>query len=202
MRTQGKIITWKDDKGFGFVAPEEGGRNIFIHKNAFLKCVRQPKVGDIVTFEVFSSLEGKTWGESVLFRGQRDPRKNGVILDIAFITLALLFGAAILGLIYSKLLPWPIIALYLSVSFLTFFMYRFDKQAAEFNDWRIREDSLHLLSLFGGWPGALVAQRVFHHKTKKTSFQILFWTTVLLNIGFLFLFFSPSLRKVLPYGIT
>jgi uncharacterized membrane protein YsdA (DUF1294 family) len=81
-------------------------------------------------------------------------------------------------------------------------MYRFDKQAAEFNDWRIREDSLHLLSLFGGWPGALVAQRVFHHKTKKTSFQILFWTTVLLNIGFLFLFFSPSLRKVLPYGIT
>jgi cold shock CspA family protein len=112
MRTQGKIITWKDDKGFGFVAPEEGGRNIFIHKNAFLKCVRQPKVGDIVTFEVFSSLEGKTWGESVLFRGQRDPRKNGVILDIAFITLALRFGAAILGLIYSKLLPWPIIALY------------------------------------------------------------------------------------------
>jgi uncharacterized membrane protein YsdA (DUF1294 family)/cold shock CspA family protein len=171
MRTQGTIIKWKDEKGFGFAAPEEGGRDIFIHRNAFLKGTRQPKVGDIVTFEVFSTLEGKTWGESVLFKGQRDPRKNGVVVDIVFITLAVMFLAAISGLVSLQLLPWPLLAFYVSVSLLTFLVYRFDKQAAQFNDWRTSELRLHLLSLCGGWPGALVAQRVFHHKSKKRSFQ-------------------------------
>jgi len=125
-----------------------------------------------------------------------------MIIDIVFIMLALVFLAAISGLIYIKLLPWPIIAFYVLVSFFTFVVYRFDKQAAEFNDWRTRENSLHLLSLLGGWPGALVAQRMFHHKSKKTSFQMIFWATVLLNTGFLVIFFAPSLKKVIPYLST
>jgi uncharacterized membrane protein YsdA (DUF1294 family) len=29
--------------------------------------------------------------------------------------------------------------------------------------------------LLGGWPGALIAQRVFHHKWKKTRYVIVFW---------------------------
>jgi uncharacterized membrane protein YsdA (DUF1294 family) len=37
---------------------------------------------------------------------------------------------------------------------------------------------LHLLSLAGGWPGALVAQRAFRHKTQKLSFKIVLWAIV------------------------
>jgi uncharacterized membrane protein YsdA (DUF1294 family) len=59
--------------------------------------------------------------------------------------------------------------------------YRLDKSAAERDAWRISERMLHFLGLIGGWPGALVAQEVFRHKSRKLSFRFVFWTTVALN---------------------
>jgi uncharacterized membrane protein YsdA (DUF1294 family) len=56
-----------------------------------------------------------------------------------------------------------------------------ENAAAQNGDWRTSENSLHLLGLFGGWPGALIAQKFLHHKSKKRSFQVIFWATVLLN---------------------
>jgi len=56
------------------------------------------------------------------------------------------------------------------------------------NQWRTGEGTLILLGVLGGWPGAIVAQQLFHHKTKKRSFQIAFWLTVLLHcFGFVLL---------------
>ena len=43
------------------------------------------------------------------------------------------------------------------------------------------EVRLHLFELLGGWPGALVAQQAFRHKTRKLSFQLVFWGIVLLH---------------------
>lgn len=51
--------------------------------------------------------------------------------------------------------------------------------------WRTQESTLHMLSLLGGWPGAWWAQVLFHHKTRKTSFQIAFAFCALLNIALL-----------------
>ena len=57
-------------------------------------------------------------------------------------------------------------------------LYGADKSAAQKGRWRTRESVLHVLALIGGWPGALVAQRMFRHKTKKQPFQVVFWCTV------------------------
>ncbi|MFP5341147.1 MAG: DUF1294 domain-containing protein, partial [Gammaproteobacteria bacterium] len=38
--------------------------------------------------------------------------------------------------------------------------------------------------LAGGWPGALVAQQVFRHKTRKLSYQLTFWLIVVLHQAF------------------
>jgi uncharacterized membrane protein YsdA (DUF1294 family) len=47
---------------------------------------------------------------------------------------------------------------------------------------RVRERTLHLLALCGGWPGALAGQWVFRHKRRNRTFQVDFWLTVLFNI--------------------
>ena len=64
-------------------------------------------------------------------------------------------------------------------------VYAFDKAAAFQNRRRTRENTLHLLGLVGGWPGALVAQRMFHHKSKKEAFQSAFRITIFLNCSVL-----------------
>jgi uncharacterized membrane protein YsdA (DUF1294 family) len=47
--------------------------------------------------------------------------------------------------------------------------------------WRTAENRLHVLALLGGWPGALIAQQVLRHKSRKASFRFTFWVTVVLN---------------------
>lgn len=74
-----------------------------------------------------------------------------------------------------------VVTVYCLVSGITFIVYAFDKSAARTNQGRTPEVSLHLLSLCGGWPGALVAQRVLRHKSRKISFQVAFWATVIVN---------------------
>ena len=67
-------------------------------------------------------------------------------------------------------------------SVVTFIVYRIDKAAAKKGRWRIPEATLHLLALIGGWPGALTAQQLLRHKTRKQPFLFIFWITVILNI--------------------
>ncbi|MFV0576622.1 MAG: DUF1294 domain-containing protein [Vibrio sp.] len=69
----------------------------------------------------------------------------------------------------------------LILSLITFVFYWKDKRAAIKGEWRTPEKTLHLLAFLGGWPGALIAQRVFRHKTSKFQFQFIFWIMVILN---------------------
>jgi uncharacterized membrane protein YsdA (DUF1294 family) len=57
-------------------------------------------------------------------------------------------------------------------------VYATDKAQAGLAGRRVSERTLHLLALAGGWPGALVAQRYFRHKTRKVRFQVVFWLIV------------------------
>jgi uncharacterized membrane protein YsdA (DUF1294 family) len=70
---------------------------------------------------------------------------------------------------------------YLIATVVTIVVYASDKRAAQRGSRRVPEGMLHALALLGGWPGALLAQRLFHHKTVKTSFQLVFWLTAALN---------------------
>ncbi|PTT97911.1 DUF1294 domain-containing protein, partial [Pseudomonas sp. HMWF031] len=76
--------------------------------------------------------------------------------------------------------PIPLAA-YGIVSVLTFFLYWNDKRSARIDQRRTPENVLHALEFAGGWPGALLAQQVFRHKTRKVSYQLVFWIIVLLH---------------------
>lgn len=68
-------------------------------------------------------------------------------------------------------------------SIFSMIFYKTDKNLAEHQYFRIPEWNLHCWDLFWGWPGGFLAQQFFRHKTKKVSFQIFFWLTLLVNIA-------------------
>ena len=100
-------------------------------------------------------------------------------------SLALIFLTVIGGLTLFGKLPIPVIAVYLLMSLITFFMYWKDKSAARKDQPRTPENTLHLLAVFCGWPGALIGQQTLRHKTQKVSFRVVLWLTVLVNVGVL-----------------
>jgi len=104
---------------------------------------------------------------------RKAPLADWILLGLAVIFLAAL-AVAILGHIVS---PW-IGAGYAYTSVLALGAYGWDKRRARLQGWRLPESTLHLLELLGGWPGALIAQRLFRHKTRKLPFQIAFWLIV------------------------
>jgi uncharacterized membrane protein YsdA (DUF1294 family) len=61
--------------------------------------------------------------------------------------------------------------------------YGIDKQQAADQQERISERMLHLLALLGGWPGALLGQQLFRHKTKKVVFRMVLWLILALHLA-------------------
>jgi uncharacterized membrane protein YsdA (DUF1294 family) len=74
-----------------------------------------------------------------------------------------------------------IVCAYVLASVVTFLAYGWDKRRATGGRNRISERTLHLLELLGGWPGAWLGQRYFHHKWRKASYMLAFWLIVALH---------------------
>lgn len=97
--------------------------------------------------------------------------------------------------IFSGRLLGFVITFYCCMSMMTFIVYAADKAAAKNGQWRIKEKTLHLLALGGGWPGALAAQRILRHKSSKPAFRAIFRITVAGNgILLVVLLTMPALR--------
>jgi len=185
-RYQGRVSSWKDEQGFGFIAQNGGGPSVFFHIKAFTERGIRPAPGDLVTYELHVNDKGQPRAERVAFVRDRtaparesSASRSGSPL-IAFGFFAMLGIAVLLGK-----LPALALGLYTGASVVAFIAYGLDKSAARNGRWRTKESTLHMLALVGGWPGALLAQRVYRHKSKKREFQVVFWAIVLLNCGVL-----------------
>jgi uncharacterized membrane protein YsdA (DUF1294 family) len=76
-----------------------------------------------------------------------------------------------------------ILCAYAVSSALAFGLYGLDKARARRGGARVPESRLHLVELLGGWPGALLGQRRFRHKTRKRSYQLVFWLIGALHLA-------------------
>lgn len=81
--------------------------------------------------------------------------------------------------------PGPALAVlwHLGASAWSFAQYGFDKARAARGGPRVRESRLHLADALGGWPGGLLAMRVFRHKRRKAAFVRVFWVTVVVHLA-------------------
>ncbi len=180
IRKKGTITDWNDKKGFGFVTPDDSSEKIFLHINALAAGQRRPQLSDSVSYGVGSDEQRRPCAINVKHRSYR--------FSLSFFNLFFLgpitFFTVLFWMALKNIIPWWIVIVYVSASFLTLLEYAFDKYKARQKKWRTSEAMLHALELLGGWPGALIAQQVFRHKNRKIAFQISFWIIVLIHLSF------------------
>ncbi|WP_417692359.1 DUF1294 domain-containing protein [Pseudomonas sp.] len=116
-------------------------------------------------------------------RPSREPGPAVQSLRLKLVVFALVCALPLLGslLLGLRAISWVPLTAYGLVSMVAFLLYWSDKRKARADAWRTPENVLHAVELAGGWPGALLAQQVFRHKTRKVSFQVVFWFIVLLH---------------------
>jgi uncharacterized membrane protein YsdA (DUF1294 family) len=98
------------------------------------------------------------------------------------------FGGLLLWRASWRAFPAGTLWIYAALSILLFVVYAIDKSAARNGRWRISERNLLFVGLLGGWPGAVLAQQVLRHKTRKASFQWAFWATATVNAAVVLVF--------------
>lgn len=211
MERRGALKSWNDAKGFGFIQPEDGGEPLFVHISA-MRGNSRPQVGDSVLYVAGRDAQGRPRAQHMRHAGlsldrpairrkpsaprpptarnkPRSPRRSDAsgIRDLP-LKLLILAGLCLLPTWGSLALlaqgVWWVALAYPLVSLFSFCQYWLDKQHAQKGRWRTPENSLHIAELAGGWPGALLAQQLFRHKTRKASFQLVCWAIVALHQGF------------------
>jgi cold shock CspA family protein len=59
MRIKGKITKWNDEKGFGFLKPSTGDKEVFVHISEFNNRNRRPKLNELVTYSLATDKQGR-----------------------------------------------------------------------------------------------------------------------------------------------
>jgi uncharacterized membrane protein YsdA (DUF1294 family)/cold shock CspA family protein len=173
-RLSGLVAEWVEGRGFGWV--ENGGVRVFAHIREFRKG-RVPATGDEVTFLLGLDPLGRPCATNLILKNEHAGPGTWACVQLAvLLILPLLAGLKLPG-------PgWMLPAGILVMSALAWRTYRSDKKAAEAGAWRVSETMLHALELFGGWPGAFLAQQRYRHKTRKASYQAIFQSIVFLYL--------------------
>lgn len=200
MQRQGQIVRWESERGFGFIRSPQVTADVFVHLRDFQDRGVTPRVGMLVRFEEIHmggkgpravAVQPLPASASSAAPQRPSPRRMPARRHSPAPMPSTMSGAAlILG--YAVLLAWAVsqgrlppaaAAAVAGLSALTFGVYGADKQAARTGQWRTAENTLHLLALAGGWPGAWAAQRLFRHKSSKPSFIATYRATVGLHLA-------------------
>jgi uncharacterized membrane protein YsdA (DUF1294 family)/cold shock CspA family protein len=185
---KGSIVMWNDQKGFGFIRPENGTEDHFVHISAFKKGMsRRPEIGDQVQFRpvvgpgkkraAFAEIEGLVYVEPGRKPFTLIPKHRSWLTNLLILTPLTFSGF----LLFQGKNPIPFFA-YCFFSVLMLFLYGADKTQAAIKSWRVPDTYLHILEIMGGWPGALMAQNEFRHKTRQTRYQIVFRSIIALHL--------------------
>lgn len=201
MRDQGRLVEWFDEKGYGFIQPNDTSKDrVFLHIKDFVRQGPRPIVGCALEYTVLLDGEGRFRAQQVMYLKASQTQKIlpkpknvneqaqklkpmqiacvGYILALAVFTIAGLLSGMVL--------------LFISIiNAMTYWMYAQDKEAALMGKRRVPEQTLHILSFLGGWPTAWLAQEKLRHKTQKQPFRKIYFCTIALNILLILWLISP-----------
>ena len=202
MRDQGRLVEWLDDKGYGFIQPnDESKGRVFLHIKDFAQKGPRPILGCALEYNVQVDANGRYKATQVSYLKASQTQKSGrstpqnqfksaqklqpmQILSIAYIIV--LAGLTVFGLLNGMVL------LFISLmNVMSYWFYAQDKEAAQLGNRRVPENTLHILSFLGGWPAAWLAQQRLRHKTQKQPFRKIYFCTIFLNILLILWLISP-----------
>lgn len=192
MAQQGKIISWNQQKGFGFIAPDNGEQDVFFHVSALPDKQCRPRINEAVTFCIGKDKKGRMSATKVTFTKAHSglDKYTAPFSKAQWFSVIFLAFVAISVALFNT--PYQVLIGYLVLSVVTFAVYAHDKHAAKLDKWRTKEASLHVLALVGGWPGALWAQKILRHKSQKQPFKAILWIMIILNCAVFILSFTPE----------
>ncbi len=95
MRSKGKIASWNDDKGYGFITPLAGGKRVFIHVKAFSNRNRRPEINDVVTFALSKDKQGRPCAANATLAGDKLREKTAQKNSTPATLLAVFFYASL-----------------------------------------------------------------------------------------------------------
>jgi uncharacterized membrane protein YsdA (DUF1294 family)/cold shock CspA family protein len=190
MHSKGTLTTWKDEQGFGFATTEQQTDKVFVHIKNFSYKTRRPCEGDQLVYDIQMDANQRPQAVNIQFlhdferKKLRHQRHNQAEEGKQLLSKIAAYPFILVLLIlcfWGKISIW-VLGYYVLLSLLTFFLYWQDKNAAQNNQRRTPEKTLHQWSFLGGWIGALIAQLSLRHKSQKKEFRETFWLTVLGNI--------------------
>jgi uncharacterized membrane protein YsdA (DUF1294 family)/cold shock CspA family protein len=195
----GRVSQWDLAKGLGFVAPDSGGERLLLRRADLIGRLssRQPQLGEPVRYSVRVDGAQRRAVRVQSLQPTKPPAAPapksapGGSTSTSRLLVIPAF-ALVLGSIH---LSWPLprwlSVLYGGLSMALFLVYGLDKWAARKGQSRVAERTLHALALAGGWPGALLGQQLFRHKTAKPNFLRWTWTMVCINMLLVLLICTP-----------
>ena len=172
---QGYVIHFNEEKGYGFIGSDDYEENIFVHITQ-VKNADELSRGQAVKFDIEKTKKGLAAINVTAGKKQYSPY-------LIFGLISLCSTLAIFT--YANQHLQILIAYLLAINSTTFTLYGYDKFISSTDKLRVPELNLQTLALLGGSPAALMAQKIFRHKTIKGSFQIVYWLIVTLQIGLL-----------------
>jgi len=84
---KGKLQRWDDEKGFGFILPETGGKIVFMHISALKNSSRRPKSGDVIFYQLFTMRDGKLRAINARIEGVPERNSNKLTWKKVFLKL-------------------------------------------------------------------------------------------------------------------
>ena len=196
MRDQGRLIEWFDDKGYGFIQPHDVTKQkVFVHIKDFAKKGPSPLVGCALNYVVTVDQRGRFCAKEVMYlkTHRQAPEKEFQTSTVLpkMVVLIGVYWIALFVLTAMHKLSNTYFFIVILVNIVTYYFYKKDKDAAQHNSWRVKEQNLHIMSFLGGWSAAWFAQQKLRHKTQKASFQQMYIVTILLNIALVIFLVSP-----------
>ena len=185
-RQEGHLSGWNEARGFGFLKPVGGGPDAFAHIRAFAKDDRHIEEGHLYSYTAETDKAGRLRAADIrpvrpVIPGPSFLQKFLTRSARLLVIPAFLFIAVAVAMSTDISTIWFVV--YGVASLACFIGYALDKRAAEHKQWRVSETILLMVGLVGGWPGAIIAQELFRHKTKKPAFRTLFWMSVAINMA-------------------